>query len=171
MLGWDRRLERWQTAHRAGFLDPIFEGLTYAGTYGALWLVIAAVAALLLRRPQVFVWTLVADGLGELAADALKGAIPRARPHVHALVTRPHTHSFPSGHATTSFACATVLAFLLPRLSVPLLVLAAAVAWSRVYVGVHFPLDVVAGAALGVAIGVTVIRVLPRLAAARRRSR
>jgi len=64
-----------------------------------------------------------------------------------------------------------MLAFLLPRLSVPLLVLAAAVAWSRVYVGVHFPFDVVAGAALGVAIGVTVIRVLPRLAAARRRSR
>src|SRR2546421_9325121 len=164
MLGWDRRLERWQTAHRAGFLDPIFEGLTYAGTYGALWLVLAAVAALVLRRPQVFVWTLVADGLGELAADALKGAIPRARPHVHALVTRPHTHSFPSGHATTSFACATVLAFLLPRLSVPLLVLAAAGAWSRVYVGVHFPLDVVAGAALGAAIGVAVIRALPRLA-------
>ena len=119
----------------------------------------------------MFVWTLVADGLGELAADALKGAIPRARPHLHALVTRAHTHSFPSGHATTSFACATVLALLLPRLSVPLLALAAAVAWSRVYVGVHFPLDVIAGAALGAAIGVTVIRVLPRLAAARRRSR
>src|SRR5947199_8937597 len=171
MLGWDRRLERWQTAHRAGFLDPIFEGLTYAGTYGALWLVLAALAALLLRRPQVFVWTLVADGLGELAADALKGVIPRARPHADALVARPHTHSFPSGHATTSFACATVLGLLLPPLRIPLFALAAAVAWSRVYVGVHYPLDVVAGAALGVGIGVTVIRVLPRLAAARRRSR
>src|SRR5439155_16066121 len=170
MLGWDRQLERWQAAHRVGFLDPIFEGVTYAGTYGSVWLLLAAAAALSLRRPQVFVSTLVADGLGELAADALKGAIPRARPHVHALVSRPHTHSFPSGHATTSFACATVLAFLLPRLSVPLFVLAAAVAWSRVYVGVHFPLDVIAGAALGAAIGVTVIRVLPRLAAARRQS-
>src|SRR5437764_10830689 len=140
MLGWDRRLERWQTAHRAGFLDPIFEGLTYAGTYGALWLGAAALAALLLRRPQVFVWTLVADGLGELAADALKGAIPRARPHVHALVARPHTHSFPSGHATTSFACATVLATVLPRLRVPLLALAAAAAWARVDVGAPHPL-------------------------------
>src|SRR2546430_15318318 len=171
MLGWDKRLGRWQTAHRTGFLDPIFEGLTYAGTYGALWLVLAAVAALLLRRPQVFVWTLVADGLGELVADALKGAIPRARPHVHALVTRPHTHSFPSGHATTSFACATVIALLLPRLRIPLFLLAAAVAWSRVYVGVHYPLDVLAGAALGVGIGLGVARALPRLAEARRRSR
>ena len=171
MLGWDRHLERWQAAHRVGFLDPVFEGVTYAGTYGSVWLVVAAVVALSLRRPQVFVWTLVADGLGELAADALKGAIPRARPHVHALVTRPHSHSFPSGHATTSFACATVLALTFPRFWLPLLVLAAAVAWSRVYVGVHFPLDVLAGAVLGAAIGLVVARALPRLVTARRRSR
>jgi undecaprenyl-diphosphatase len=123
-----------------------------------------------LRRPYVFVWTLVADALGELSSDVLKDLIPRARPHVHALVTRPHSHSFPSGHATTSFACATVLALMLPRLAVPLLVLAAAVAWSRVYVAVHYPLDVLAGAVLGAAIGLLVPRFLPRLAAARRRS-
>ncbi|HEY2218970.1 MAG TPA: phosphatase PAP2 family protein [Gaiellaceae bacterium] len=171
LLSWDREVERWQVAHRAGFLDPIFEGLTRAGTYGAIWLAIAAVAALVLRRPQIFVWTLVADAVGELASDALKGAIPRARPHVHALVARPHTHSFPSGHATTSFACATVLALLLPRLRIPFFLLAAAVAWSRVYVGVHYPLDVLAGAALGVGIGLGVARALPRLAEARRRSR
>jgi undecaprenyl-diphosphatase len=153
VIAWDKHLEQWQVAHRAGFLDPIFKGLTYAGTYGAVWLVLAALFALVLRRPQIFVWTLVADGIGELVADALKGAIPRARPHVHALVTRPHTHSFPSGHATTSFACATVLAFGLPRLRLPLLLLAAGIAWSRVYVGVHYPLDVIAGALLGVAVG------------------
>jgi undecaprenyl-diphosphatase len=171
VLAWDRELERWQAAHRVGFLDSVFEGLTYAGTYGAIWLAIAAAAAIVLRRPQIFVWTVVADALGELAADAFKGAIPRARPHGHALVSRPHTHSFPSGHATTSFACATVLALLLPRLRVPLFLLAAAISWSRVYVGVHYPLDVVAGAALGVAIGAGVARALPRLAGARRRSR
>jgi len=171
MLAWDRRLERWQVAHRVGFLDPIFEGLSYAGTYGAVWLVLAAAAALSLRRPQVFVWTLVADGLGELVADVLKAVIPRARPHVHALVPRPHSHSFPSGHATTSFACATVLALLIPRLALPLFVLAAAIAWSRVYVGVHFPLDVLAGAGLGLGIGAFVARALPQLVIARRRSR
>jgi undecaprenyl-diphosphatase len=117
------------------------------------------------------VWTLVADALGELAADVFKGLIPRARPHVHALVARPHTHSFPSGHATTSFACATVLALALPRFRLAFFVVAAAVAWSRVYVGVHYPLDVLAGAGLGTAIGAIAVRALPRLAAARRRSR
>jgi membrane-associated phospholipid phosphatase len=170
VLGWDKHLERWQVAHRTGALDPAFEALTYAGTYGALWLVLAAVAAVVARRPQLVVWALVADGVGELATDVVKAAVPRARPHVQALVARPHTHSFPSGHATTSFACATALALALPRLRVPLLLLAAAVAWSRVYVGVHWPLDVLAGAVLGALVGVGVATSLPRLAAARRRS-
>jgi len=171
LLGWDRHLELWQVEHRVGFLDPIFKGLTYAGTYGALWLALAALAALVWRRPQIFVWTLVADAVAWIAAEVLEAVIPRSRPYGHALVARPHSHSFPSGHATTSFACATVLALALPRLRVPLVVLAAAVAWSRVYVGVHYPLDVLAGAALGVAIGMVVPRGLPRLAAVRRRSR
>jgi undecaprenyl-diphosphatase len=171
VLAWDKELERWQVAHRAGFLNPVFEGVTYAASYGGLWLALAAAAALVLRRPPLFLAVLFADGLGELAADALKAGIPRARPHDHALVARPHTHSFPSGHATTSFACATALALALPRLRMPLYVLAAAVAWSRVYVGVHYPLDVVAGAAVGVAVGLVVARSLPRLAAARPRSR
>jgi undecaprenyl-diphosphatase len=171
VLGWDRHLEAWQEAHRAGVLNPIFKALTYAGTYGAVWLVLAAIFALALRRPRLFVWTLVADGLGELVSDVLKALIPRARPHGSVLVGRLHTHSFPSGHATTSFACATVLAFAVPRLRLPLFLLAAAIAWSRVYVGVHYPLDVVVGALLGTAIGLAVIRVLPRLEAIRRRSR
>jgi undecaprenyl-diphosphatase len=171
VLGWDKHLERWQAAHRAGFFDPVFKALTYAGTDGALWLALALLAALAYRRPRIFAFTLVADAIALLVTEGLKAAIPRSRPHVHALVARPHTHSFPSGHATTSFACAIVLAAALPRYRIPCFLLAAAVAWSRVYVGVHFPLDVLSGAALGAALGYTVIRGLPRLAAARRRSR
>ncbi len=171
LIGWDKHLENWQVAHRAGFLDPIFKGLTYMGAYGAVWLALAALLALALRRPQIFLWTLVADVLGELVSDGFKAAIPRARPHLDVLVARPHGHSFPSGHATTSFACATVLAQFAPRLRVPLLLLAAAIAWSRVYVGVHYPLDVLAGVLLGTAIGFAAATTLPQLAASRRRSR
>ena len=168
MLGWDRQLEGWQAAHRSGFLNPIFVGLTYAGEWGALWLVLALVEALAVRRWQIFVLVLVADALAQLVSTVLKALIPRDRPHVHALVARPHDHSFPSGHATASFACATVLALAVPRIRWPMLVLAAAVSWSRVYVGVHYPSDVLGGAALGVGIGYGVYRVLPRLAAGRR---
>jgi undecaprenyl-diphosphatase len=65
------------------------------------------------------------------------------------LVRVPHDASFPSGHAATSFAAATMLALAFPRLAPLLFVLAAAVAFSRVYVGVHYPLDIVGGAVLG----------------------
>jgi undecaprenyl-diphosphatase len=82
------------------------------------------------------------------------------------LLEAPSTYSFPSGRATVSFACATVLALAVPRLTWPLFLLAALISFSRVYVGVHYPFDVLAGAVLGVAIAIA----LRRLAAALRRS-
>jgi undecaprenyl-diphosphatase len=149
----DARLERWIVAHRVGFLDGVFVALTHAGSAGTVWLVAAAAVALLRGRPRVFVLVAAADLVAALAANGLQRAFGHHRPDVSRLVALPHTHSFPSGHATTSFACATVLAVLEPRLRIPALVLAAAIAYSRLYVGVHFPADVLAGAALGAAIG------------------
>ena len=166
----DHRLERWVVAHRVSWLNGVFEELSRIGAYGLVWLAIALALAVVWRRPTILVRVLIADGLAELLSDLLKAAIPRGRPHDHPLVAVPHSHSFPSGHATTSFACATVLAGAAPRFRVPLYVLAAAIAWSRVYNGVHWPLDVLAGAALGVAIGLFV-RALRLPAGSRRRSR
>ena len=83
----------------------------------------------------------------------------------------PQDHSFPSGHAATSFACATVLALAFPRLAVPLYVLAAAIGFSRIYVGVHYPLDVLGGAVLGIAVAIALrwlVRARPRSPRARR---
>ena len=157
-MGWDRHFEGWVVAHRVGLLNPVFEGLTYAGTYGALWLALGLLLALLTRRGTLFVSTVAAFAVAELATDALKAAIPRSRPRVDTLVSPPHTHSFPSGHAAISFACATGLGAVAPRLRIPLYMLAAAVAWSRAYVGVHYPADVFAGALLGTALGYGVLK-------------
>jgi undecaprenyl-diphosphatase len=168
-MAWDRHLQRWVVGHRVGFLDPVFEGLTYIGTYSAVWLALGVVLAYLRRRPDIFVSTLLAAALADGTTSLLKWAIPRARPDLHGLIARPHSHSFPSGHAATSFACATVLSAAVPRARLPLYVLAALIAWSRIYVGVHYPVDVFAGALLGVALGVAVLTALPRLAAIRRR--
>jgi undecaprenyl-diphosphatase len=136
-----------------------------------VWLAIAAVVAVARRRPGVLLETLVAVVLAEVLTDLLKLAIPRSRPDVDTLIPRLHTHSFPSGHAAIAFACATVIGAAVPRTRAWLYVLAALVAWSRAYVGVHFPLDVVAGAVLGAGLGLVVLRARRRLAAARRRSR
>ncbi len=147
--------------HRAGWLDPVFEGLSYAGKLGLLWIVIALVLAAVYRRWGVFALTVIAVALSDWSATGLKALIERPRPPVRypepkTLVPVPHDASFPSGHAATSFAAATILSFAFPRLAPFLYVLAAAVAFSRVYVGVHYPLDVIAGAILGVLIAVGV---------------
>ena len=107
--------------------------------------------------------TVVAVALADWSATGLKALFDRERPPVRfpepePLVHVPDTASFPSGHAATSFAGATILALAFPRLAVPLYVLAAAVAFSRVYVGVHYPLDIVAGAALGIVVALAVRR-------------
>jgi undecaprenyl-diphosphatase len=127
------------------------------------------------RRWGVFALTVIAIALADWSSMGLKSLINRPRPPLRypepkTLVPLPHDASFPSGHAATSFAAATMLSFAFPRLAPLLYVLAAAVAFSRVYVGVHYPLDVVGGAALGVLIAV-VLELLVRRSARRRLTR
>ncbi|RSS56288.1 phosphatase PAP2 family protein, partial [Streptomyces sp. WAC06614] len=79
-------------------------------------------------------------------------------PTVRRLTVQPTTTSFPSGHSASAFAFATGLALEHPGLGVAVLPVAAAVAFSRVYTGVHYPSDVLAGAGLGVAAALVVRR-------------
>jgi undecaprenyl-diphosphatase len=140
--------------------------LSRIGSWGAVWLALALALALFRKRIQPFVLVLLADAASDGAAELLKSAVGETRPHLpHPLVAVPHSKSFPSGHAATSFACATVLAVLLPRAAPLLYVLAFAIAYSRLYVGVHWPLDVVAGGLIGI------LTALLLLSEVRRRSR
>jgi undecaprenyl-diphosphatase len=147
--------------HRSEPFNTFFVALSHIGSYGIVWLTLAVLAVWLLRRPVVFPLVVAAYFGSAAISDVIKLAVDRPRPHDHPLVPEPTTHSFPSGHATTSFACAATLARFVPRHGVPVLdVLAAAIAYSRVYVGVHYPLDVLGGAALGFAFA-TALRLLP----------
>jgi undecaprenyl-diphosphatase len=150
----------------------VFEGLSYGGRLGLLWIALALVLCAAYRRWGVLWLTVIAVALADWSAMALKALTDRQRPperyaEPKALVPVPHDPSFPSGHAATSFAAATMLTFAFPRLAPALFVLAAAVAFSRVYVGVHYPLDVVGGAVLGTLVAIA-LRLLVR---ARLRSR
>ena len=172
MTALDRSVRGWVVDHRVGVLDLLFEALSYMGSFGLVWLVLAlAISGFSWSRP--WLWTRV--GVAVLLAESVSGALkewierdrpPLADPDPEPIVRLPDTYSFPSGHATVSFACATVLALAVPRLRYPLYALAALISWSRVYVGVHYPLDVVAGAAIGVALAIA----LRMLAGALRRS-
>ena len=104
----------------------------------------------------------------DLLAVLLKRIVDRDRPYVvlpeaEPLLRWDASASFPSGHAATSAAGAVILAYLIGSRAWSLAVLAAAVAFSRVYIGVHYPLDVLVGAALGAAVALVAIVLLRRL--------
>jgi undecaprenyl-diphosphatase len=162
--------------HRAGWLDPVFVGLSVFGYFGAGWIVLAAAISLATRRNPAFPVLLTATSVwtADLLALALKTTFERPRPRIAVPQADPLMgalgHSFPSGHAATAFAGAVALGYLWRRAAPLVFLLAAAIAYSRVYVGVHYPGDVLAGALLGAAVGVAWMLALtsPRLSGAGR---
>jgi undecaprenyl-diphosphatase len=153
----------------------VFVGLSIIGSGALVWLAVGIALTVLRRNFAPFILVAATALLSNLIVTGIKYAVGRDRPPAvildpEPLMEVPTTSSFPSGHAATSFACAVVLSRIAPRLTIPLFVLAALIAFSRVYVGVHYPFDVLAGALLGVALGLVVATALPRLLEALRRS-
>jgi undecaprenyl-diphosphatase len=120
-----------------------------------------------LERRQGAVLATAAAGLSLLLNQPLASAVDRTRPyiahpaHAHLLISRSPDPSFPSDHATGAFAFAMGLWLYDRALGAAFFVLAAILAFSRVYVGTHYPGDVVAGALLGMAVAVVLYLVPP----------
>lgn len=100
---------------------------------------------------------LIAMGIGALFVNVgLKNIVARTRPYeviegLRILVERQSDFSFPSGHSCASFASAFVYFRMAPKKwGIPALILAALIAFSRLYVGVHYPTDVIAGILIGI---------------------
>jgi membrane-associated phospholipid phosphatase len=130
---------------------------TRAGEHGLLWQGLCVVGAVIDRRRRpLYLRAMRIVMLAYLANIGLKYVVRRPRPQLKDLPPLSSTVtslSFPSAHATTSFAAAWALTAGddgLPR--VPVYALAKAMAVSRVYVGVHYPTDIAAGAAFGTAL-------------------
>jgi membrane-associated phospholipid phosphatase len=151
----DLRLYRTlRSAAKPPALEPIgrFSGL---GEHAGLWLAIGT-AGMLVDQSRRAEWRRATAAVAGTYAlnTAVKGVIRRRRPALEglpALIATPTSLSFPSAHASSSFAAARAFSALLP--AGPLYATAAAMALSRVYLGVHYPSDIAAGAMLGTLIG------------------
>ncbi|MDX6388067.1 MAG: undecaprenyl-diphosphatase [Gaiellaceae bacterium] len=171
MSGIDGSIAVWVATHRIGFLNDPSVWLGTIEKLGAVWIVIALLVAAARRvgvvRTIAFgvftgLTTLAADSLAFLVKDATHRTRPfLAHPQIHPLYV-VHSSSFPAGHAATAFAGAVLLSAVAPRLTPVLLVLATLIAYSRIYDGVHYLTDVLAGALLGAAVAVVAVLLLRR---------
>ncbi|ATV80198.1 Membrane-associated phospholipid phosphatase [Corynebacterium pseudotuberculosis] len=129
---------------------------------------LVASAMLMLKRRALPLFPAVAVGLAWISSSALKYLCGRERPSRELQLLYEYNPSFPSGHATTAFAAATILALLCRRWwVVTAWIMAAAVALSRLVRGVHWPSDVLAGALLGAGVVAATYAVMRKTAAAR----
>lgn len=166
-----------ELAHQARW-GPLTAVFVIVSAWWVKWPLFAAAGACCdatKRRwlPAAAVCAAVAGATAELLTFVVKHFTDRARPpladpSIQALVGLPDSTSLPSGHAAAAFAAATAVGMFYPRLRAPLFALAALVALSRVYLGVHFWSDVLIGSLLGVAVGLATTLVARRVAAARR---
>ena len=125
------------------------------GEHAAVWLALGGAAALVdSSNRRHWLRATATVGAAYATSTSIKLAIGRQRPAIEDLphlMATPTGLSFPSSHSTSSFAAARAFGALIP--GAPLQLAAAAMALSRLYLGVHYPSDVAAGAALGLAIG------------------
>ena len=139
----------------SGF-NPVMEAITHLGDFGLFWILMMVVLLLSQKTRKIG----VAVGIALLGSFVfnnllLKNLVARTRPYevidgLQLLVSR----AVDSGHAASSFAAAVVMAKLLPkRYGIAALILAGLIAFSRLYVGIHYPTDVLFGAVSGCLIG------------------
>ena len=149
-------------------LTAIMKFFTFLGNGGWFWIVCVAVLLCIPKTRKTGYAAALSLIFGFLVTNLLlKNLVARLRPFAEIealipLVAKPTDFSFPSGHTTASFAVALVMVRMLPKkIGIPAVIVAALVAFSRLYLGVHYPTDVLAGllvAAVGSTLSVWLVR-------------
>ena len=157
IFNFDASILLWIQANLRGALDAVMTFITHLGDKGLFWIVLTLALLCFRRTRKVGVVSAISMVIGLLVVNiVLKNWIARVRPYeliegLNLMIEKQHDFSFPSGHATNSFACAWVLfRGLKKRWGIPALILAILIAFSRLYVGVHYPTDIIVGVAIGI---------------------
>lgn len=146
-----------QESVRNPMLDSLMKFITALGNGGMIW--IGATILLLIPKKTRSIGMMSAVALlGSLIINnnIIKNIVQRPRPFVtftdlQIIIPTPSEYSFPSGHTSSSFAAAAVFYRHLPKkLGLPSVILAGLIGFSRLYVGVHYPTDVIAGVIMGI---------------------
>lgn len=145
---------------RQPWMDGFWKAVTHLGDAGVFWIILAIVLLIVKKGRTAGLGAAFALGIGALITNvALKNAVARVRPYevvpgLIRIIGQQHDFSFPSGHTCASFAAAVALYKTLPRRwGIACLVLAVLISFSRLYVGVHYPSDVLGGAVIGIFAG------------------
>lgn len=142
------------------FLDKTFPIITCLGNFGFIWIVIAFFTIISKRFRKLGITLAVTLILCAFIGNIwLKPFVERLRPFemnnfTNLLITAPRDFSFPSGHTMASFACATVLIYFDKKAGIPALIAGILISFSRLYLYVHYPSDILGGMIIGIVIGV-----------------
>ena len=159
IFNWDASILLWIQDHlRCAFLTPIMKGVTHLGDSGLFWIAATLILLAFRKTRSIGLASAVSMIIGLIVTNLiLKNWVARIRPYelidgLRLMIEKQKDFSFPSGHATNSFAAAWAIFRAAPRkYGVPELILAILIAFSRLYVGVHYPTDVLAGIAIVIA--------------------
>ncbi len=148
----------WIQEHlRASWLNGPVVFITHLGDTGAIWIALTLLLLILPKTRKVGIVSAASMVINLILTNiALKNIIQRIRPYeiidsLNILIEAQHDFSFPLGHTACSFAAAWVFWRMAPKkYSVPAMILAVLISLSRLYVGVHFPTDILGGLVVGV---------------------
>ena len=141
---------------RNDVLTPIMKFITHLGDKGIFWILLAVILLFFKKTRPLGIMAGIGLAFSVLINNVLiKPNVGRIRPYeviqgLQLLIEKQHDPSFPSGHSGASFAAAVVFLVKGPKkLGIPAIIVAFLIAFSRLYVGVHYPTDVIAGIITG----------------------
>ncbi len=164
-IAFDLPILDWIQANMANpFLDKIMPIITVLGDAGIFWMICAGVLFIIKKYRKLGIGMAIAMAMGLLVCNIiLKPAVGRIRPYdfqetlgvtINLLIEKQHDFSFPSGHTIASFEACTVLLLGNRKFGIPATILAILIAFSRMYLYVHYPTDVISSIILGILFGV-----------------